>query len=496
MSSLEKTLALLCLLLFPTLAGAENWPSFRGPGARGVADGQDLPVEWDVATGKNVRFRTEIPGMGHSSPIVWGERVFLTTAEAAGVPPLCLADECGIDLATDDQEFTWKVLAVSAADGEMLWSRDVARGQPRATRHVKASQANATPATDGEVVAAILGSEGLWVFDLGGNELWRIDLGALDPGLYGDPESSWGHASSPLLYEGRVIVQVDRHAKSFLMAFDKRTGMPLWKVPRDERPGWATPIIHQGVERTELIVLGSVHARGYDPQTGGELWVFTDEAEVKTPTPFVAGERLILSGGYRGRPIHALPLGASGEVESLWTSERGGPYTSTPVVVGDHVFSVANEGILNVWDLETGERLHRRRTSEHHSASIVASDGRLYLAGEGGEVIVVRAGREVEQLARNDMGETLFATPAIAGGTLYVRGQSSLWAIAHPAKKDQGKKDQGKKDQGKKEQGKKEKKDKGKKGKGKEDSKDETKTEDTETAVPAAVSPPAGSGPG
>ncbi len=435
MTSLTRPLAAICLALITVAAGAEDWPSFRGPGARGVADGQDLPAEWDVTTGARVRFRTEIPGLGHSSPIVWGGRIFLTTAEAADLAPLRLGDEGGIDLATDDLKFTWKVLAVDALNGEMLWSRDVVQGKPRARRHVKSSQANATPATDGEVLATILGSEGLFVFDPGGNELWRAELGVLDPGLHGDPESSWGSASSPIIHQDRVIVQVDRHADSYLAAFDKASGRQLWKVARDERPGWATPIIHQGGERTELIVLGSVHTRGYDPATGRELWVFADEAEVKTPTPFVAAGRLILAGGYRGRPIHALPLGESGELTPIWTSDRGGPYTSTPVVVGEHVFSVANEGILNVWDLETGERLNRTRTGEHHSASIVASDGRLYLAGEGGEMIVVRAGRDLEQLARNDMGEALMATPAIAGGTLYVRSQTALYAIAHPETK-------------------------------------------------------------
>ncbi len=425
-------LALLALCLMPATLAAQDWPSFRGPGARGVADGQNLPVTWNVTTGENVRFHTALPGLGHSSPIVWGERIFLTSAETAELPPLRLGDEGGIDLAADEAEFTWKVLAVDTGSGDVVWCRDVVTAKPRARRHVKSSQANATPATDGEVLAAILGSEGLFVFDLDGKELWRADLGTLDPGLYGDPSSHWGHASSPIVDQGRVIVQVDRHADSFLAAYDAKSGRQLWKVARDERPGWATPTIHRGAEGSELIVLGSVHARGYDPQTGDERWRFKDEAEVKTTTPFVAGDRLILAGGYRGRPIHALPLGASGDLteRALWTSERGGPYTSTPVAYRGYVFSVANEGILNVWDLATGERLNRRRTQEHHSASIIASDGRLYLAGEGGEVIVVRASKELEELARNDMGDTLMATPAVSGGSLYVRTRSALFAIA------------------------------------------------------------------
>ena len=424
------------LVLVTSLASAaaadSNWPQFRGPGAVGVADGQNLPVSWNVETGKNIRFVTAIRGLGHSSPVIWGDRIFLTSAETAEPPELRLGDDGGIDLFDDDADFVWRVLAIDKNSGKILWEKDAARGKPRAGRHVKSSQANSSAATDGKVVATILGSEGLVVFDVDGKELWRTDLGTLDPGLYGNAESSWGHASSPIVHDGRVIVQVDRHAESFLAAYAAASGRQLWTVARDERPGWATPIIHPGDGRTDLIVLGSVHARGYDPATGKERWMFKDEAQVKTTTPFIAGDRLILAGGYRGRPIHALPLGGSGDVpeRALWTSERGGPYTSTPVVVGKRVFSVANEGILVAWDLETGERLGRQRVDEHFSASIVASDGKLYLAGEGGEVVVVEADETLEQLARNDMGESCMATPAISDGTLYVRTAAKLYAIA------------------------------------------------------------------
>ncbi len=434
-----SALVLLDLALPSPAFADQNWPRFRGPGAAGVADGQDLPVTWNVETGANIRFRTPIGGLGHSSPVIWGERIFLTSADTAAPPELRLGDEGGIDLFDDDAEYTWRVLAIDKNSGELLWQKDAVTGKPRARRHVKSSQANSTVATDGEVLAAILGSEGLVVFDLDGEVLWRADLGTLDPGLYGNAESSWGYASSPIVHDGRVIVQVDRHAESFLAAYDATGGRQLWQVARDERPGWATPVVHDGQERSELIVLGSAHARGYDPATGKELWMFKDEAEVKTTSPFVAGDRLLLAGGYRGRPIHALPLGASGDLteKALWTSERGGPYTSTPVAAGGRLFSVANEGILIAWDLETGERLGRKRVGEHFSASIVASDGKLYLAGEGGEVVVVKADQELEELARNDMGASCMATPAISDGTLYVRTASALYAIAKSAEPSQ-----------------------------------------------------------
>jgi outer membrane protein assembly factor BamB len=432
--------ALVVTLVTPLPLAAFNWPSFRGPRARGVSDGQDLPVEWDVRTGRNIRFKTPIPGLGHSSPIVWGDRVFLTSAVGPATAPLKLGDTGGIDLAQDPGTLSWRLFCVSARDGRMLWEREAFAGPPRAKRHAKSSQANATPATDGRTVVAVFGSGGLAAYDLEGQLKWKTDLGALNPGLFGDTSSEWGHASSPVIDGGRVFVQVDRHAQSFLAAFDLATGRRAWTKERDERPVWATPTVHESGGRKELIVVGGYHVRGYDPRDGRELWRFKDEAEVKTPTPFAADGLLVFAGGYRGRPIFALKTGATGDVSVpegaasgpylAWRTDPGGPYTTTPLAYDGLLYAVRDEGIAAAYDLATGRRIYQERTGATHAASPIASDGKLYVAAEGGEVLVVKAGRGFEILARNDMGEPCMSTPAIANRTLFVRTLGHLYAVA------------------------------------------------------------------
>jgi outer membrane protein assembly factor BamB len=408
-----------------------------------VADEQGLPLEWDVRTGKNVRWKAAVPGLGHSSPVVWGDRVFVTTAVGAtSEAPLVLGDEGGIGHAADPGVLSWRLYCLSGRDGRVLWHTEAFAGAPRAKRHVKSSQANATPVTDGRTIVGLLGSEGAAAFDWSGKVLWRADLGVLNPGLLDDPTSEWGSASSPVLAEDRVFVQVDRHASSFLAALDLATGRRLWTVARDERPVWATPLLHEAAGRRELVVVGGHYVRAYDPLDGRELWRFKDEAEVKTPSPFVADGLLVFAGGYRGRPLYALKPGATGDVSVpddaksgpflAWRSEPGGPYTSTPVAYRDRLYTVRDEGIFMALDLRTGALLYRERTGATHSASPVASDGHVFLAAEGGEVLVLGAAGAFEVLARNDMGEPVFATPAIAGGTLYVRTRGHVYAIASP----------------------------------------------------------------
>jgi outer membrane protein assembly factor BamB len=404
-----------------------------------VADNQGLPAEWNVAGGKNVRWKAAIPGLGHSSPVVAKDRVFVTSAVTAESAKVTLGEEGGISLADDRTPHSWRLFCLSARDGKILWDKEAAAGLPRVKRHVKASQANATPATDGRTVVALFGSEGLFAFDFHGRALWHRDLGVLNPGLLDDPTSEWGHASSPIIHGDEVIVQVDRHQDSYLAALDLATGKDVWRVARDERPVWSTPTLVTAAGRTDLVVIGGHYVRGYDPATGSERWRFKDEAEVKTPTPFVGDGLLVLAGGYRGRPILALKTGANGDVSVAedaksgpflaWRTEPGGPYTSTPVAYGGLLYSVRDEGILSVFDLASGARIYQERTNGTHAASLLASDGKVYVTAEGGEVLVVKAGRTFEVLARNDMGESCMATPAIANGTLFVRTRGHIYAI-------------------------------------------------------------------
>ncbi len=440
-------LSLVTSLAFPspsTAASKDSWPSFRGEHARGIADGQDLPLTWDADQGTNVRWKLEIPGTSHSSPIVSGGKIFYISAiPLSELPALATkpADEAvaapNNTRAELDQElaasFSWRIFCIDAETGEPEWDREAYNGKPRISRHPKASQANATPATDGKTIVAIFGSQGVAAYDFAGKLLWRVDLGVLDPGLFEDPGSHWGHASSPTIFGDKVFLQVDRHANSFIAAFDLATGEQQWRVTRDEKPIWATPTIHQADGRTQLIVSGGDFDRGLDPDTGEELWRFARDLEVKTPTPFVAGDLVILAGGYKGKEIFAVSAKSQGLVEGselAWTSEPGGPYTSTPVAYQDRLFFVRDTGVFNVLDLATGSRLLRERTDGAFSASPIASDGKIYLAGEDGVVRVRSSSPPFAELASSDMGEPCMSTPAVAGGTMYLRCTSTLWALS------------------------------------------------------------------
>ena len=428
-------------LLAPFDASAQNWPAFRGPDASGVAATAKPPVQWDLATSKNVAWKAAVPGLAHSSPIVWGNRVYVTTAvPSSGTPTVITGDssKTGINSAADMVSHTWRLLAIDAASGKVLWDRAVHQGVPRLKRHVKASHASATPATDGKQIVALLGSEGLFCFDMEGKTKWRQDLGVMDVGLVDDPSYQWGPASSPLIVENVVIVQNDRHKDSFVAAFDLSTGKQVWRTTHDEYPSWATPVLVRANGRSEIVTNGGKYIRAFDPTTGRELWRMADNlTQVKVPTPVVAGDLVIVTGGYPpgGRPIYAIRPGGSGELDPkalAWRTDRGAPYTGTPLVYDGILYACTDNGILSAYDPTTGQRIYQERVSPKaagFSASPVAADGRVYLASEDGEVFVVRAGRKFELLATNPMGEILMATPALSGNLLIVRTGTQLVAV-------------------------------------------------------------------
>ena len=398
-------------------------------------------MNWDVKTRRNVAWTVAIPGMGHSSPIVWGDRVYVTTAVASsGTPTVVTGDssKSGIDAAADMVSHTWRLIAIDKASGKIVWDRAVHTGVPRVKRHVKASHASSTPATDGRAIVALLGSEGLFCFDMNGAVKWRQDLGVMDVGLVDDPTYQWGPASSPILDGNLVIVQNDRHTDAFIAAFDLATGKQVWRVARNEYPTWSTPLIVDAGGRRELITNGGKYIRAYDPATGKELWRMPDSAtQVKVPTPVVAGNAVILTGGYPpgGRPIYAIRPGGSGELTPsalAWSTPNGAPYTGTPLVHEGIVYACTDNGILSAYDAKSGERIYRSRVSEAaagFSASPVAASGRLYLTSEEGDIFVVKAGRTFELLATNRMGEIAMATPALSGNMLVIRTQGHLFAV-------------------------------------------------------------------
>jgi len=436
-----KRLILLALFLSSITVNAQNWPSFRGPNASGVAEGTNPPTTWDLEKSQNVLWKTDIPGLSHSSPIVWGNNIFVITAVSSEAKPTFKAKDRGIGLANDDVSHTWMIFALDKRNGRVLWTEKAYEGVPRAKRHVKATQANSTPVTDGRYVVALFGSEGLACYDIKGKLLWKQDLGVLNPGLWDDKESSWGHASSPIIYRDLVIVQADGHKQSFLAAFNLKDGKQAWRVERNEITSWTTPTIYQGKDRVELIANGGRYIRGYDPLTGKELWRFADsDTQVKMQAPLIANDLIYITGGYPpGRAMYAFRPGAVGDISLksgedknaflAWTTSKGSPYTPTPIIYGDLFYVLADNGVLSAYDAKTGENIYQQRLPTSFRASPVAANGKLYLSSEDGDVFVVKAGRQYELLSRNVMGQPLMATPALTEGMLIVRGENAIYAL-------------------------------------------------------------------
>lgn len=438
------TLSLLCLSLLTLSAinaNAQNWPSFRGPNASGVADGTKPPTTWDAEKSQNLLWKTALPGLSHASPIVWDNQIYVITAISADAKAGFAAKDRGIDLASDDAKHTWMIYALDKRNGQILWSDKAYEGVPRAKRHVKATQANSTPVTDGRYVVALFGSEGLACYDTNGKLLWKQDLGVLNPGLWDDKESSWGHSSSPIIYRDLVIVQADGHKQSFIAAYNLKDGKQAWRVERNEITSWTTPAIYQGRNRVELIANGGRYIRGYDPLTGKELWRFADnDTQVKMQAPLIAGDLIYITGGYPpGRAMYVFRPGAVGDISLksgedknaflAWSAPKGSPYTPTPIIYGDLFYVLADNGVLSAYVANTGAVVYQQRLPSSFSASPIAADGKLYLASEDGDVFVVKAGRQYELLSRNTMGQPLMATPALSDGMLIVRAKDAIYAL-------------------------------------------------------------------
>jgi len=441
-------LALSLGLALPLGAGETddgNWPQFRGPSARGVADGHDLPTTWSVANDANVKWKTPIPGLGHSSPAVWGDAIFLTTSISGKEDPSLKVGLYGnIDPVEDDTKHKFIVYRIDGTSGKIVWERTAFEGVPRIKRHQKSSHANPTPATDGKHVIALFGSEGLYAYDMDGDLLWKKDLGVLDSGFFQVPTAQWGFGSSPVIHDGRVIVQADVQESSFLAAFDVKTGKELWRTNRDDVPTWSTPTVHVDGPRSQVLVNGYKHLGGYDLKNGKELWRMRGTGDIPVPTPYVAGDLIFFTSAHGGgSPIYAIRTSASGDIslgegersseQVAWSHPRGGSYMPTTLVYGDLLYVLRDNGVLGAYDIKTGERRYEQRLgsgSGGFTASSVAGDGKIYFTAELGEVYVVKPGPEFELLATNEMDEICMATPAIARGTLYYRTRSHLVAIA------------------------------------------------------------------
>ena len=425
-------------------AAPPNWPQFRGPGASGIADGTDAPVTWNAEKGTNIRWKTPIPGLAHSSPIVWGDRVFVTSAVSSDPDPYLRTGLYGESPEHPEQLIhDFRVYCLDRSTGKIIWDKVAHSGIPQVKRHVKSSHANSTPATDGKHVVAFFGSEGLYCYDMDGNLIWKKDLGYLDAGAFNAPSIQWAFGSSPIVHNGQVIVQCDVNNQSFIAAFDVNTGAEKWRTLRDSSPSWATPTVHESAGGSQVIVNGYTHMGGYDLKTGAELWRLSGGGDIPIPTPYVAHGLVYITNAHGpASPVLAIRVGARGDISLkageksnefvAWSLPKRGAYLPTTIVYGDLLYVGNDRGILSCYDAQSGEKVYRERLAgarSAYSASPVGAGGKLYFTSEDGDIHVVKAGPEYDLLASNPIGEPCLATPAIADGMIFVRSAKHLYGI-------------------------------------------------------------------
>lgn len=427
---------LLVLTTITFRVGAANWPQWRGPGGSGVSTEKNLPTEWSAT--KNIKWKTPIAGRGHSSPVVWGNKLFLTTAIEGEVVPGAKAvthvmEKGQVFLHPDsvgaDRKHTFKVIALSADTGKILWERTAWEGTPYDNRHRKSSYAASTPATDGKFVFAFFGTEGLYAYDMNGKLAWKADLGKL--GTVG-----MGTGTSPILFENLVIVQCDEElgGASFIVALDKKTGKEVWRVPRKVQVSWATPLLVSNAKRTELITVGTEAVIAYDPATGKELWRHKGVESNAIPSPVANQEMVFVSAGFPAKIAMAIQLGQSGDLKDTvaWKYSKGTAYVPSPILYGDYLYLTTDRGILTCLDAKTGEVKYeggRIPIPATFTASPVAFDGKILLTSEDGDTFIVKAGPKHEILGTNSIGEPVYASPAISGQRIFIRGEKNLIAI-------------------------------------------------------------------
>lgn len=425
---------------------AADWPQFRGPQASGVDERHPLPVEWNVATGQNIRWQTPIPGLGHASPIVSGDRIYVATAVGPGDAELKVGLYGDIAPVDESGVHQWRVLALDRVSGSIIWNVVGHEAVPRVKRHPKSTHCNSTPATDGRHIVAIFGSEGLFCFDSDGTLLWKNDLGPMDSGFFAVPSAQWGFASSPVIHDGKVVVLCDVQTNSFLAVFDLRSGRELWRTLRDDVPTWGCPTVIDVSGCPQIVVNGWHHSGGYDFATGRELWRLKGGGDIPVPTPLFAHGLVYLTSAHgKLRPMRAIRPEASGDITHpdpagtnagiAWVHPRQGNYMQTPIIVGHRLYACTDGGVVTCFDARSGEILYSERlggSPQGYTASPVSDGRHLYFSGETGRGLVVPVGDQFSIVATNELGETCMATPAISDGTLLFRIRTRLLAVGPP----------------------------------------------------------------
>ncbi len=412
-----------------------NWPQWRGPDGLGISSEKNLPSQWSAT--KNIKWKTPIPGRAHSSPIVWGNKVLLTTAVEGPVVPGAKAvkhmagdkEFLHPDSIGADRKHAFKVICVDKETGKILWEQTAFEGTPYDNRHRKSSYAASTPVTDGKHVYAFFGTEGLYAYDMKGKLTWKADLGKL--GTVG-----MGTGTSPILHDNLLIMQCDEEngAASFIVALDKKTGKEVWKAARKVQVSWATPLLVRTAKRAELVTVGSETIVAYDPATGKELWRHKGVESNAIPSPVANSATVFIVAGSPTKIAMAIPLGGSGDLTDsvTWKYSKGTAYVPSPILYGDHLYLTTDRGILTCLDAKTGEVKYeggRVPIPATFTASPVAFGGRILLTSEDGDTFMVKAGAKHEVVGSNSVGEPVFASPAIAEGNILIRGEKNLYCI-------------------------------------------------------------------
>lgn len=431
---------LICLLALCTLCLApadvradENWPQWRGPLGTGAAPKSDPPITWSES--KNIRWKVALPGKGHSTPVIWGDRIFLTTAIPYGeaLPPkhsTAPGTHDGVPV-THKHEFV--VLAVNRLNGKILWQKTVIKKLPHEGGHYTGSLASNSVATDGQHVFAFFGSHGLYCLDMQGNVKWEKQFGEMQT------KHGHGESASPVLYGDKVFVNWDQDGPCFIAAFDKLTGKQLWKIDRDEETSWSSPLIVENAGQGQLIVAGTKRVRGYDPADGKVIWECGGLSSNIVATP-VAGDGMLFAGSsYEKRAFLAIKLdGAKGDITNTsrvaWSRSKGTPYVPSPLLYGDSLYFLTHyQGILSRVDAVTGVDKpgpFRLGSMGNIYASPVAGGGRVYVTDLEGKTIVISHADEPKVLAVNTLDEEFAASAAIVGNELFLRGKTHLYCIA------------------------------------------------------------------
>lgn len=420
-----------------------QWSVYRGPNSSGYLDNANLPETWDVKNSINIKWKIDVPGLALSSPVIWGDNLFLTTAISSG-------DTSGIrtgvygdgEPVKDDSEHVYKVYCFNRNTGKLIWERNAYTGVPEVKRHPKSTHANCTPVTDGKYVVAFFGSEGLYCYDIDGNLIWEKDFGRLDAGAFNAEWAEWEFASSPIIHKGVVIVQCDVRGDSFLAAFEAETGKEIWKKIRDEHPTWCTPNIYQLDNREYVVVNGYKHRGAYDFITGEEIWRMSGGGDVPVPTPIIGDDHIYFNSAHgRYSPIYAVKKTARGDISLEadqttneyieWSILKGGSYMHSLLLYDGYLYNMRWNGQIYCFDSLTGEQIYREKLGKASSfiASPVASDGRIYISSDEGLVYTIQAGKEFKILNKTSLGDICMVVPAISDGMIYFRTQNQLIAV-------------------------------------------------------------------